>query len=409
MAMFKAVALAARNLRRAPAFTALVVLTLALGIGATTAMFSVVDAVLINPLPFPNSERFGQIWTVPEKGSRYPSGSTALLNALHRQTDLFTAVGAYQFGSANLTGNGEPEILGAPQLSPSLLTILGVRPILGRWFTDDEAATGTVVLIGERFWRSHFGGDSAIRDHLRASALIRRTDAITVDDLAFVRPSLQLRRYLYMLFVAVGLVLLVACVNVMNLLLVRGSARRAELALMSSLGASRGRLVRDVFLETVALAAGGCVAGIALARGLLTLIVAVAPRQMLFLGKASSQLDGRALTFAMTLAIATCAVFGLLPAWRAGRIDAIDALKQRAQGLAGAADEWWQGGLVAAQLALVLVLLTGSGLLMRSFGKLVAVDPGFDVDYLAVVDLQLPRNRYGSPGAGPRIHARART
>jgi ABC-type antimicrobial peptide transport system permease subunit len=137
------------------------------------------------------------------------------------------------------------------------------------------------------------------------------------------------------LFAAVGLVLLVACVNVMNLLLVRGSARSGELALMSSLGASRARLVRDVFFETFALVAIGCTAGILLARVLLAMILAAAPRQMLFLSNATSHLDARALGFAITLAVVTCLIFGLLPAWRAGRVDAIDALKQRAQGIAG--------------------------------------------------------------------------
>ena len=464
--MAKAFGAALRNLRRVPAFTGLVVLTLALGIGATTAMFSVVDAVLINPLPFPDSERFGEIWTVPEKGSRRPSGSTALLTALVRQTDLFTAVGAYQFGAANLTGDGEPEIVGTPQLSASLLAILGVQPLLGRWFTDDEAATGTVVLVGERLWRRRFGGDASIvgktimlddRPHqvvgvmpdrfrfptgtalmwrpidtaptaksrpvqlitvrrpeiprvqvndrlqvlgaeLRASAIIRQTDSITVDDLSLARPNAQTGQALYMLLGAVGLVLLVACVNVMNLLLVRGSARSGDLALMSSLGASRRGLVGGVFCESLVLVALGCAGGIGLARVLLSLILAAAPRQMLFLGQATSQLDGRALGFAIALAITTCLVFGVLPAWRAGRVDPIDALKRRAQGVAGG-DEWWQGALVAAQLALVLVLLAGSGLLLRSFGKLIAVDPGFEVEHVAVVDVPLPSNRYGAPGA----------
>lgn len=464
--MARAFAASLRSLRRAPAFTGLVVLTLALGIGATTAMFSVVDAVLINPLPFQNSERFGEIYTVPEKGSRRPSGSTALFNALARQSDLFSAVGAYQFGSANLTGDGEPELVGTPQLSASMLSILGVQPLLGRYFTDDEAASGGVVLIGERMWRRRFGSDpsiigksillddrphqvvgvmpdrfrfptgtammwrpintaptaksasvqlitvrraeitrlqvnerlQALREDLRARAVIRPTDSIAVDDLSLARPNAQTGKALYMLFGAVGLVLLVACVNVMNLLLVRGSARSGELALMSSLGASRGRLVGGVFCESVLLVTVGCAACLAVARVLLSMILAAAPRQMLFLGSATSHLDRRALGFAVALAIATCVIFGVLPAWRAGRIDAIDALKRRTQGIAGA-DEWWQGALVAAQLALVVVLLAGSGLLLRSFGKLIAVDPGFDVDHIAVVDVPLPMNRYGAPGA----------
>jgi putative ABC transport system permease protein len=462
-----AVGTALRNLRRAPAFTGLVVLTLALGIGATTAMFSVVDAVLLNPLPYPNADRFGEVQTVPEKGSRRPGASTAVLNELSRHTDLFTAVGAYQFGSANLTGSGEPEIVGTSLLSPSMLAILGVQPSLGNWFTDADAAAGNAVLLSERYWISRFGADPlivgrsimlddqphrvvgvmpnrfrfpegnflmwrpmdtrptakprpaqvitvrrpelsqaqvndrlrAMTPDLRAAALVRPTDSLAIDDLMQVRFSNQRGGALYILFGAVGLVMLVACVNVMNLLLVRSSIRSGEFALRSALGASGGSLVRSVLLESVLLAAAGGVAGIALGRGLLSVILATAPPQMTFLAGAS-EIDARALGFAIALAIVTCVLFGVLPAWRAVRIDAIDAIKQRATNVAGSSDDWWQGALVTAQLALVLVLLAGSGLLLRSFGKLVNVDPGFTVDELAVVDVQLPSNRYATPGSG---------
>jgi putative ABC transport system permease protein len=464
--MAKAFGAALRNLGRAPAFTALVVLTLALGIGATTAMFSVVDAVLINPLPFPNSERFAEVWTVSDSGSRRPGGSTAVLSTLQRQTDLFTAVGAYQFGSANLTGEGEPVMIPASLLSTGMLEILGTPPVLGNWFTGSDVAEGNVALLSERAWISRFGGDPAIvgksimlddRPHrivgvmparfrwpeanvemwrplntsptgkptpaqvitvrrpeltqaqvndrlqaltteLRASGVIRPADALTTDSLLQLRFGNQSGRALYVLFGAVGLVMLVACVNVMNLLLVRASARSGEFALRSALGATGGNLVRGVLLESMVLAAAGCIAGIALGRGLLALILGAAPPQLTFLTSATSQIDSRALTFAIVLAILTCLTFGVLPAWRAMRVDAIDTLKQRSQSATG--DDWWQSALVAAQLALVLVLLTGSGLLLRSFDRLMRVDLGFRADELDVVEIQLPRNRYASPGAG---------
>jgi len=168
---------------------------------------------------------------------------------------------------------------------------------------------------------------------------------------------------------------------------------------MSALGASSSELVRDVLIESVLLAAAGCAAGVALAQGLLTLILGAAPPNLTFLTLATTELDWRALAFATTLATVTCIVFGLLPARRAARVDVVDVLKQRAPGVAGAGDEWWQGALVAAQLSLVIVLLAGSGLLMRSFDRLVGVDPGFPVDQLAVLEMQLPSSRYGQPGA----------
>jgi len=464
----KAFSAAVRNLRRAPAFTGLVVLTLALGIGATTAMFSVVDKVLLNPLPFPNSERFAEIATSTEgRGAPTPRTTSAVVHALRRETSVFSAVEAYNFGTANITGGGDPEIVAGPVVTPGLFAVLGVTPALGRLFAEEDVALGHVVIISHQLWSARYGSDpgvvgreiiiddephrvvgvmpstfrfpegnarlwrpfdisltpkprylaavavrrpeltdaqvrdrlAAMTDELRASATIERNESLTTDLLLQQRFGRQSGQALYILFGAVLLVMLVACVNVMNLLLVRASARAGELALMSALGASSGGLVRDVLIESVLLAAAGCAAGLALARGLLALILGAAPPNLTFLTLTTSQLDWRALVFAMTLATVTCVVFGLLPAWRAARVDVVDVLKQRAQSVAGSRDDWWQGTLVAAQLSLVVVLLAGSGLLMRSFDRLVGVDPGFPVDELAVLEVQLPSNRYGAPGA----------
>lgn len=161
--MFTDLGLALRSLRKAPAFTSLVVLTLALGIGATTAMFSVVDAVLLNPLPFPNADRLSEIWTVTSpSGSRRPGGSVAVVQALREQTEIFSAVEAYQFGSAHITSGGDPLLVTAPAISPGLLSSLGPRPLLGRLFTQDDAAASGVVILAERFWASRFGSDPMI-------------------------------------------------------------------------------------------------------------------------------------------------------------------------------------------------------------------------------------------------------
>ena len=465
--MAKAFGAAIRNLRRAPAFTGLVVLTLALGIGATTAMFSVVDAVLINPLPFPNSDRFAEIGTVVDMGRVATTRSTtATLRALRRETGLFTSVEGYTFGTVNVTGGGDPDIVAAPLVTPGLLTMLGVRPELGRSFNEEDTTTGRVVLISHSLWSARYGSDpelvgrditvddephrvigvmpphfrfpesnvriwrplnlaptekpsrvviigvrrpeltaaqvndrlKALAPELRASGAIGKTESLSADVLVQQRFGRQSSQPLYLVFGAVWLMLLVACVNVMNLLLARASSRAAELALMSALGSSTGGLVRSVLIESVLLGAAGCVAGLVLAKGLLQVILSAAPPNFNILSSATSELDVRAMAFAAAIALATCIVFGLVPAWRAGRVDAIDVLKQRASSVS-ARDDWWQGALVAAQLSLVLVLLAGTGLLLRSFDRLVRVDPGFEVDELAVLELQLPPHRYGAPGA----------
>jgi predicted permease len=467
--MLKDLAAAVRSLRRAPAFAGLVVFTLALGIGATTAMFSVVDSVLLNPLPFPNGDRLSGIRTVTApRGVRAPGGALGVIQALRERTEIFSAVEAYGFGSANVTGGGDPEIVTAPSISPGLLTSLGARPLLGRLFTQEEAAAGGVVLMSERFWASRFGSDPAIvgreitvddRPHrvvgilprqfrfpegtielwrpidlsptgkpaplqvvatrqqgvspaeadarlqaltteLRDRGVLSKDQTVTTDLLSQQRHERGTQQSLYMMFGAVALVLLVACVNVTNLLLVRSSSRRGELSLMTALGASRGQLVRGILGESLVLASTGCALGLLLAQALLSLMVGTAPPQLRFLTNVSPELDWRALAFAAAAASLTCLVVGVLPAWRTSRIDAIDALKQRALGVIGSRDDWWQGTLVASQLALVLVLLAGSGLLLRSFTRLVTVDPGFEVNRSAVLTLQLSAPRYGGPGQG---------
>ena len=466
MAMARALGAALRNLGRAPAFTGLIVLTLALGIGAATAMFSVVDTVLINALPFPNADRLGEVGTVSEKDARVAlsRATTATLHALRRETSLFTAVEAYAFGTVNVTGAGEPQIVAAPRVTPGLLTMVGVQPALGRLFTDEDPAD-RVAILSDTFWSAHYGGDpgiigreiilddepyrvigvmprtfrfpeanvrvwlpldaapakparasvivlrrpelstAAVNERLKAIAAEHRAtgvagpaESLSIDLLLQQRFGRQSGQALYTLFGAVWLVLLVACANVMNLMLVRASSRTGELAVLTALGASAKTLVRGVLLESVTLAAAGCAAGLAVAHILLRLILDAAPPNLTFLSSALAELDWRAWGFAVAIAVMTCVIFGLLPAWRASRIDAIEVLKQRTSRMS-AADDWWQGALVAAQLSLVLVLLAGSGLLLRSFDRLIRVDPGFAVDELAVLEVQLPSHRYSAPGA----------
>ncbi|HJU42043.1 MAG TPA: ADOP family duplicated permease [Vicinamibacterales bacterium] len=467
--MAKAVGAALRNLSRARAFTTLVVLTLALGIGTTTTMFSVVDAVLITPIPFPNAERMTEIWVRFEEGaSRTPASTGAIVGALREQSALFDVVAAYQFGSGTLTGAGDPEMLSVPVLSTNIFSVFPVAPLAGRLFTPaDASAAERVVLISERFWARRFGRDASVVGKVltiddvahrvvgvlpvrfslpetdpdvwrivnlddvtlraRVQIIAMRKSGVTraqVDDrLKTLSASLQSSgvlptgqsliteeplpmrlgrsgaNALYLLLGAVAVLLLVACVNVSNLMLVRASSRSGELALMAAIGAGRSRLLRDAAIESVLLAAAGGALGVWLASGLLDVILSLTPDQMRMLSRATGELDTRAVLFAILLTLITCVAFGMFPAWRASRIDPLEALKQQSRSMAGRRDDWWQGALVSTQIALVVVLLAGAGLLLTSFIKLNYVDLGFDPNRLATIDVQLTSPRYAAPGA----------
>ena len=459
------------NLRRAPGFTALVVLTLALGVGATTAMFSVVDAVLIRPLPFPHADRISEIWTNYEEGAARVAGSTSeVIAAVRQQRDLFDAVAAYQFGSGTLTGTPEPEMLSFASLSPDIFAIFPTAPVVGRLFNAADATAGeTVILISEGLWSKHFARDRNVIDKIvtiddaphrivgvlpsrfrfpegvdawrpvdvnsiaarvRVQLVVLRRPGVTnalIDDRlkplsAALRESgslpagqhlasdvpMQVRAgrssasSFYLLFGAVSVLLLVACVNVSNLMLVRASSRSGELALMAAIGAGRTRLLRDAAIESALLACLGGGLGLWMAGGLLDLILAVTPDQLFLLNRVTGDLDWRAVGFAIAVTAATCFACGLMPAWRASRIDPIDALKQQSRSTSGR-DDLWQGALVATQLALVVVLLAGAGLLVRSFIKLNDVNLGFRTDGIALIRVQLTSPRYTTPGAAVRF------
>jgi putative ABC transport system permease protein len=466
--MARALNSAFRNLRRAPAFTGLVVLTLALGIGATTAMFSVVDTVVLTPLPFPHTDRVIEVWNYFREGaSRAPSSPSALLTALRAEDRLFELVSGYQFGSGTLTGTAEPESLDVAGLAPDIFTIFPASPIAGRLFNESDVG-GDAVLISERLWAKQFGRDAGaigravsiddvahrvvgvlpprfsfptsavdvwrpidvvspdVRERVMFVAL-RRPDVTTaqiderlsvVSGALFesgalpkgqylrheipvqVRYGRSAQRTLYLLLGAVSLLLLVACVNASNLLLVRASSEHARLALMAAIGANRSRLLRDAVADSLLLAAAGGAVGLWLAAVLLRLVLAVTPEQLLSTWRTTGEIDTRAVVFAIGVSAVTCLVFGVLPAWRASRVDPLDALKQHSRSTGSDA---WQGALVSIQIALVVVLLAGAGLLIRSFLKLNAVDLGFNPDGLATLYVQLTSPRHHAPGRGLAI------
>jgi predicted permease len=458
-----------RGLRRSPGALAIAVVTLALGIGGATAMFAVVDAVLLNPLPYANGNGLRELAIgAGPTGNQNPYLDAVHVDAIRARTETFLAVERFGMGGAALT-DGDPEWVATPSVSPGLLHVLGAAPIQGRLFTDAEAAAGArVILIGELLWRSRFGGapdvvgrrvaiegvpheivgvlparfayperTAAVWHPLpanpREEAQMRRGRLVAVlrpgvsveaadEALRAVSASLQKegtlpaghtlisidplqRRFgerhrteLTVLLGAVLLVFVIACVNVAHLLLARAAEREGELALMSALGASRWRVVGAMLFDSVLVAGLGGAAGALVARLLLTTMLASVPDNLQMVSATVVGLDWRAFAFAAGLAAVTCLIVGLVPVLRAGRLDLVDALKGRAPGIAGDARERWQRAMVVVQLGLVLTLLITSGLLLRSFAKLVAVDPGIEVEGRVVAEIQFPPERYTERG-----------
>jgi len=367
---------AIRNLRRAPAFIGLVVLTLALGIGATTAMFSVVDAVLINPLPFPNADRVLEIWTYFEAGAaRSPGAISTIARTIREQDDLFEAVSAYQFGAGTLTGSGDPEMVSFAGLSPSMFSIFPAAPIAGRLFTPGDATSSErVILMSERLWTRRFGRDPAVLERTltiddqpyrvigilpsrfnfpessvdawrpidvdnRARSrvqlvVMRRPDvakaviddrlkpplgaALTMRDQ--VGEALARPRFVLSLSAAFTIcAVLIAAVGVYGVSAYWVARRRRELAIRLAMGASPDRLVRSVLARSLKLTAIGTIAGIAIALGgaqvLRSLLFATDPRD-------PATFIGVPIVLGL-VAIAACAG----PAFRAARVDPMTILR----------------------------------------------------------------------------------
>ena len=438
-----------RSLRRTPGFTVVAVLTLALGIGATTAVFSVISAVLLRPLPYPNADRLVQLFALdterglPRGARAIPPGDFEVLRAPSRSV---SHVAGYIQTSATLTGQGDAVRLAGVQITASVFPMLGVAPLLGRPFDASEESPGAdVVVLSYRAWQRYFNGDSAIvgrvaafdgrgrtivgvmpegfafpdahvqywvpyvrqdpnansflslatvarlRDGVAppvaedeinvtmraADARIRgRFEAVGMQDelVASVRPALLI------LAGAVGLVLLIACVNVANLLLARTAAREHEIAVRRAVGASPGRLFRQLLTESALLSTIGAVAGTALAIGAIGLLRTLAtslPRRDLGPGVSLPRLDEigidvTVLVFTVAVALLTGIVCGLLPAVRHARAREADRLRERV------ASPRVRGALVVAEIAMAMVLLVGGGLLIRSFIKLSTQELGYD-------------------------------
>jgi putative ABC transport system permease protein len=443
-----------RTLRKSPGFTAIAVLTLALGIGANTAIFSVVENVLLRPLPYNHPESLVEVLNT------YPGFQPVGLCAgdyadFHREAKSFSAMGAYGEISQgfNLTGGGEPERIQASVASSDLFFMLGIRAVVGRTFLPEEDKVGgaAVVLLTHRYWQRRFGADPAVvgrqisldgrkfsivgvlpemfqilrsmdlwlplngyqgslDDHIHHGILgvaRLRTGVTTTQAGAEIEtlnrqetvaypeshknwgtlvqtmedPSAaKLRATLLMLFAAVGLVLLIACANIANLLLARNAAREREMALRTALGAASGRLVRQLLTESMLLCLFGGGVGLLLASAGIQTLGALAPAELSVIRE--TRIDARVLAFTIGVCLTAGILCGLLPALRARMRDLNNILKQGSRGTGSFRSHRVHNALVVSEIALALVPLVGAGLLLQSFRHLLDVAPGFQTDHI---------------------------
>jgi putative ABC transport system permease protein len=459
-----------RMLLKRKGFTAVATLTLALGIGANTAVFSVINAVLIRSLPFAEADQLVMIWeTQPDV--RGPVGSYQDFLDWRAQAQSFQGMAAFSNknrGKAELTGHSETIEAQGMLISHDLFPLLGLKPILGRNFLPEEErpANDRVVILSQAIWRRGFANDPGIigrsiqlngasftvagvmgdqypletdfwlpLSHLgRLELTDRRYHSIqtigrlkpgvtieqarremeTINDrlrqlypatnknisveLTSMRHHLagDLRPMVLLVFAAVALILLIACANVSNLLLAQSAGRQREMAIRAAIGAGRGRLVRQLLIESLLLALLGGVAGLALASlsipvlrsGLLGIVTGKIP------GLETIGVDWLTLAFTFGVSLLTGVLFGALPALQISRIDLNRTLKEGGKGSAGAGRRSLSRALVMAEVALAVVVLVGAGLLVRSFQKLLQVDPGFRADHLLSLKIELPRSRY---------------
>jgi putative ABC transport system permease protein len=482
---------AARLLAKRPGFTAAVALTLALGIGANTTVFSVVNAVLLRPLPIPEPDRVVRVFETSRREvvERRPASYPDFVD-WREQNTVFEHIAAFDSVAFTLTGGEEAVRVAGEMVSPSYFPLLGVQPVLGRTFLEEEdrgPSGSPVALVGHGLWQSRFGGRPDIlgaavklsdRDYTIVGVMpqgfrgvtddaelwvpftsgaaarqmgpaLERRGARWHDTIARLAPGVgveaarremdaiagrleqafpdtnasrgvllvaigeetfgEIRPALLLLLGAVGFILLIACANVANLLLVRMTARRRESAIRAALGAGRWRLVRQYLAESLLLSLlGGALAAILSVWGVEAL-VAVSPVEFPSFVDASP--DAKVLGFTLAVAALTGLVSGLTPALQAAGSDLTEALKEGARGLGSGARNRLRSGLVVAEIALAMLLLVGAGLVVRSLERIVAVDPGFDPENAVTVSVSLPARQYQSEAAAAfadRLLERAR-
>lgn len=455
---------ALRQLRKAPGFTLVSILTLALGIGATTSIFSIINGVILRPLPYGEPDRIVRVLEIVPQYGRF-SVAPANFFDWREQNTVFEHIAAYTPGSDTMIGIDGPERIPMASVSWDMFETLGVAPAMGRGFHPEEDAPNqnAVVVLSHGMWQRRFGGDPSI---LGRSITVSGTPmtVIGVMPAGFFFPSREsefwrpiglasagatrgghylgviarlepgvsreqadaemktiaqrlavqypnnsrdesaevigmqelivgpVRPMLLTLMAAVAVVILIACANVANLLLVRASVREKEMAIRTALGAGRARLVVQMLIESLVLASAGGLLGILLAWA------SIAPIQSLGVDSIPRvldiSLDRTVLGFALLLSMTTGLLFGLAPAWHAGRGSVGATLKEGGRTSASFGGRWMRNGLLVAEVALSLVLLVGASLLLRSFAKVSGVDPGFQSEGVLAFRVALPETSY---------------
>lgn len=475
---------ALRGLARRPGFAAIAILTLALGIGANAAIFSIFDAVMLRPLPYPDPPAILMPWEFSAEVQqrlgfdRLPSSGADFIDYRSRNT-TFQTFASMRTEQVNLTGNGEPERIGAVRVSRQFFEVLGVQPVVGRGFTAEDEKRDRLVLIAESLWKRRFGSDPDISGRVislngqaativgvlpawftfpaagelpqafgftadpvvwtldvltpeqqrnrggKSLALIGRlkpgvTAAEAQEDLARIAADiaresplsnagwtvrvLSLREQLVgsvrpavtALLTAVGCVLLIACANVANLLLVRAASRQREISVRYALGAARSTLVMQLMVESLVLSVlsglAALVVGWLMLRGLLALLPASLP------AFAHAGFGWRVLAFTAAVSLATGLVFGTFPAWHGTREDTVERLREGARGMVGGRKaSRTRKALVVSEVALAVILLIGSVLLIQTFIRLTRVEAGFRSDGILSLEIALPKTAYPPP------------
>ena len=457
----------ARMLLKQPGFTLIAVLTLGIGIGANAAIFSVVNAVLLRPLPFKEPDRLIQI--LETKVPQFPEFSVSPGNFLgwKEQNTVFERLVAFRGTSFNLVGTGDPEQLPGLKVTDGFFAMLGAQPQLGRDFLPEEDQPGhdNVVILSQALWQRRFGGEANILNQtlslngqsytvigvMPATFRMPFSDAAFWTPMAFtaqqaenhgghslaaigqlksgvtveqaraemvkiagrlaeqypgantgwsvkLMPLLEftvrsLKPALQVLLAAVAFVLLIACVNVANLLLARAVGRQKEIAIRTALGAGRARIMRQLLTESVLLALLGGAVGLLLAKWGMDLLLKLTPQDLPRMSDVA--LDGRALAFTAAITLLTGLLFGLLPAWQASKPNLNEAMKDAGRGSTeGGRRQLVRSTLVVLEVSSALLLLVGAGLMINSFWQLLRVDPGFNPDNALTLSVALPRTKY---------------
>ncbi|MEO8502215.1 MAG: ABC transporter permease, partial [Vicinamibacteria bacterium] len=461
------VRVAVRMWQRSRGAAAVAILTLAIGIGANTAIFSVLHALVLNPLPYPHADRLVAIW---DSSERSPRNEVAFANFADwkKQQTSFEMLGLYRWWSANLTGDNTPERVQGFQLTADAVSALGLAPRLGRWFNaaENEPEGDRVALLGYGLWQRRFGGDPGVLGKtIVINGVRREVIGVMPEAMNFpqgadivapltvtpeIRASRRFHSYyvvgrlkpgvaladaqadigtiaarlardfpdtnkglgvrvlpltddvahdyknaLWLLMASVTFVLLIACANLVNLLLARAPARGREFAVRASMGASRARLVRQVLIESLVLAGGGGLLGAGLAVFAVQAAKGAVPADLRASvpGLAGLSVNGEVLGFTLALTVLTGLAFALLPALRSSAIDNA-ALRGAGRPRGAIRGGRVRGALVATEVALALMLLSGAGFTLRALSRLVSMEKGFESDHVITMGITLPYARY---------------